>query len=139
MFLLLLLLFSTHESNNLGNNSLLCLVKIHPIIVIPLFWLISKYKEEFSLAIMKVLNSKWSFSGAILEIVTKHNDGDLGDMKSLMQISLTHTSVYFDFSMVQILHNDPVITGYTDIVLRLKGTIAEQISYVTDLEGWKTI
>lgn len=60
-------------------------------------------------------------------------------MKSLMQISLTHTLVYFDFSMVQILHNDPVIIGYTDIVLRLKGIIAEQILYVTDLEGWKTI
>lgn len=33
---------------------------------------------------MKVLNSKWRISGAIIEIVTKHTDGELGDMKTLM-------------------------------------------------------
>lgn len=74
---------------------------------------------------MKILNNKWQISGAIIEIVTKHIDGDLGDMKTSMQISLTHLLVYCDFNMVQILHNDPVITVYTDTVLRLKGTVAK--------------
>lgn len=61
-------------------------------------------------------------------------------MKTSMQISLIHLLVYCDFNMVQILHNDPDITAYTDTVLRLKGTIPNQTFICNpDFEGGKSI
>lgn len=104
MQVLLILLFFTHKSNNMGNNSLLHFVKIHPFLEIPLFRLIPKDKEEISPQMMQASNSKWSVSDAIV-ILTKHTDGDLWNRESLgadfsnlpFCLQVTLLSMYFTY------------------------------------------